>query len=804
MARNVFEMFAKLSVDTTSFENGISGVKNSLDGFSGFVGKVFKEATSFVTDFVKSSIAVGAEFDKSISQVAATMGTTADQVQQLNEFAKELGSTTAFSAQQAAEGLNYMALAGYDAEKSMEMLPKVLDLAAAGCMDLGRASDMVTDASSALQLDTEQTTDLIDQMAKAAASSNTSVSQLGEAILQVGGTAKDLAGGTVELTSILGILADNGMKGAQGGTALRNMLNSLISPTKDAQEVLDRFGISLFDSQGEMRGMNEVFADLGHALDGLTTQDRKQAIAALFNARDMKAAEALMANATTRYEQLSKKIMDSEGAAAEMAETQLDNLAGDVTIFKSGLEGLQLAISDSISPFLRDFVQGATSAIGDAKKLIENLTGAFSANGARGFLTMVGLEIETVRSRVQRFVDNILPTVTEKIEDLLSHAPEFILNLLTRMTNPDAQRPMVEAIKGLFDSIVNGLFSEESLNGFFENLPNLIGNLIDNSVTILGAIGDIAGNLLSKFVDWFIGPDSDEHLLTMLDAGAQILDKLFDGIKNEFGNLYDAFMSFAGDIAEVLGIGEYWEEGKKSMDEFFAGMKSEFPNIREWASNLGSALFTDDKQLLYQMSPDVGWTYDQWLANGGYEAALEEEQRRAEQERQNRRSSPTIVDDYHGVNGMSGSVNMNQVGFTAASGVAAAVQMARLNAGTLTTTPMTYADPEDVLTGYALDAYRRSRGYATGFDALHPTWLNNVRVAEKGEEVLLPLDSNTGWMDKLADRLGSRMNGVIIQFGDIVVHGSEDVGNKVVGQLDTALRQYQVMQQRGIGGVGWA
>ena len=802
MATTAFNLEARIGMDTTEYERGLEKSKSGLEKFGDFASGIFQKAASAFTDFVMDSIRTGAEFDKTMSQVAATMGQTTAEIQNLSDFAKEMGATTAFSAQQAAEGLNYMALAGYDAEKSMEMLPKVLDLAAAGCMELGQASDMVTDAASALQLDAEGTTDLIDQMAKAAASSNTSVSQLGEAILQVGGTAKDMAGGTVELTSVLGILADNGMKGAQGGTALRNMMNSLISPTKDAQEVLDRFGISLFDNEGEMRGLNEVFADLGNALDGLTTQDRKQAIAALFNARDMKAAEALMANATTRYEQLSKKIMDSEGAAAEMAETQLDNLAGDVTLFKSGLEGLKIAISDEISPFLRDFVQGATSAIGDAKKLVENLMGAFRANGTRGFLTMVGLEIETVRSRVQRFVTDLLPTVSEHIESLISRAPEFILNLLTRMTNPDAQRPMLEAIRGLFNSVVNGLFSEESLNGFFENLPDLIGNMIDNSVAILGAIGDVAGNLLGKFVDWFIGPESDEHLLTMLDAGAKIMDKLFDGIKKEFGNLYDDFMSFAGDLAEAFGLGEYWEEGKKVMDEFFAGMRSEFPSIRDWAMNLGEALFSDDRQLLYQMSPDVGWTYEQWLANGGYEAALAEQQRLAEQERLSRRSTGTIVDNYYGVES-HGSVNMNQTGFTAATGVAGAVQMARLNAGTLSTTPMTYADPEDVLTGAALDAYRRSRGHAAGFDAVRPTYLNNTMVGEKGEEVLLPLDSNTAWMDKLADRLGSRMNGIVIQFGDIIVHGNEDIGQKVVERIDSALRNYQIMQTRGVGGTGW-
>ena len=151
----------------------------------------------------------------SVEELNTAGSEAAETYSQLRSFAMEMGATTAFSATEASNALNYMALAGYDAETSMAMLPNVLNLAAAGGIDLASASDMVTDAQSALGLTLDETSVMVDQMAMAASKSNTSVAQLGEAFLTVGGTAKNLAGGTTELSTMLGVLADNGIKGSE-------------------------------------------------------------------------------------------------------------------------------------------------------------------------------------------------------------------------------------------------------------------------------------------------------------------------------------------------------------------------------------------------------------------------------------------------------------------------------------------------------------------------------------------------------------------------------------------------------------
>ena len=247
-----------------------SGSKfEKLGSILGSIGKAaavgLTAATVAVGGFAASAVNTGMAFDSSMSQVAATMGysvaelndSTSEASQnfsQLREFAMEMGANTAFSASQAADALNYMALAGYDAETSMTMLPNVLNLAAAGGIELAAASDMVTDAQSALGLSLNETSELVDKMAAASSKSNTSVQQLGDAILTVGGTAKNLSGGTTELSMALGVLADNGIKGAEGGTALRNIILSLSAPTDKAADRLKALGIEAFDAEGNDAG----------------------------------------------------------------------------------------------------------------------------------------------------------------------------------------------------------------------------------------------------------------------------------------------------------------------------------------------------------------------------------------------------------------------------------------------------------------------------------------------------------------------------------------------------------------------
>ena len=274
-------------IDNSGFTSGVNNLQAAANvALGNIAADMVNQVSSAAAQIPQQVIAVGSGYEASMSQVAATMGITsaAKEFELLSAAAKEAGNSTKFSAAESSMALNYLALAGYDAEKSIAALPTVLNVAAAGGIDLASASDMITDAMSALGLETSQMSTFADQLAVTSQKSNTSVSQLGEAILTVGGTAKTLSGGVTEMNTALGILADNGIKGSEGGTMLRNVILSLSAPTSTAAEALDNLGVTAFDATGAMRPLQDTFADLDTALSTLSDQ-RKTLYSVIFLTR---------------------------------------------------------------------------------------------------------------------------------------------------------------------------------------------------------------------------------------------------------------------------------------------------------------------------------------------------------------------------------------------------------------------------------------------------------------------------------------------------------------------------------------
>ncbi len=349
------------------FDTGVdnSGFEKGLKSLTGLAAKAAAGITAAFTVAASAAVKVGSSFTASMSQVSATMGITrmSEEYETLSAAAEEMGAATKFSATQAGDALNYLALAGYDANKAVSALPTVLNTAAAGGLDLAYASDLITDSMSALGLGMDELESFSDKLAKTSQKSNTNIAQLGEAILTVGGTAKTLSGGVTELNTMLGLIADNGIKGAEGGTALRNIILSLSAPTDTAAEAMKRLNVSAFDSQGQLRDLSEVFADFNAALAPLTDQQKTQALNEIFNKVDLKAVNALLGTSAERFDELKGYIENCEGAAAEMAKTMDDNLTGDLTIMSSALEGLGIAAFDKFEDPMRSAVQAVTEDI---------------------------------------------------------------------------------------------------------------------------------------------------------------------------------------------------------------------------------------------------------------------------------------------------------------------------------------------------------------------------------------------------------------------------------------------------------
>ena len=405
-------------VDSSGFEKGISSLTVAAGTAIGNIASSMVSAiSSAVAEIPAKMVEVGSSFEASMSQVAATMGITsaAAEFDVLSDAAKEMGEATKFSASQAGEALNYLALAGYDAEKAVNALPTVLNVAAAGGMELAAASDMVTDAMSALGLETSQMADFSDKLAVTAQKSNTSVAQLGEAILTVGGTAKNLAGGVTEMNTVLGILADNGIKGAEGGTALRNVILSLTAPTSKAAGVIDDLGLAVFDNEGKMRSLQDIVYDLNDALSTMTDADKSQVLSDIFNKVDLKSVNALLGTSMERFDELSGYIDNCSGAAADMAVTMDDNLKGDLTIMQSALEGLGIAAYEKFQTPMRNAVQSVTE---DISTLSQSISGGELSESFEKLSTVASEFIATVADGAA----NTLPKIINFMVEVANHA----------------------------------------------------------------------------------------------------------------------------------------------------------------------------------------------------------------------------------------------------------------------------------------------------------------------------------------------------------------------------------------------
>ena len=567
-----------------------------------------KELANGIKELAKGAISVGMDFESGMSQVAATMGMTTQEIAggseaytKLENAAKEAGNTTQFSATQAAEALNYMALAGYDADKAVETLPTVLNLAAAGGMDLATASDMVTDSMSALGDKAGTTESFVDKMAKTSQKSNTSVQQLGEALLSVGGTAKSLAGGVTEANTVLGIFADSGTKGAEGGTALRNVILSLTAPTDTAKKKMQELGLEVFDANGNMRPLNETFQDLNGILGNMTQGEQTEVLNTIFNKVDLKNVNALLANSGERFNELSGYIENSTGAAEQMAATMNDNLQGKITILKSGLEGLGIAAYEKFETPLKNAVTNITNVIGDLQTDLTSgeLSGALD-KVATGFGNLVEKASEIIVAVLPKILEglgwiadhgdtiasllaaigagfavfkvaSIINGVVTAIQGLT--AAEVALNAIQKLVNITmAANPMmliITLVATLVAAIVGFVATNEDARAAVVNAWNIVKDTVGKVVgEIAKFFTETIPNALSKVVD-FVKDNWQDILLFLANPFAGAAKLLYEHCET-FRNIVDNIASFFRELP-----GKIWD-----------AIVSAITNVQNWGQQV--------------------------------------------------------------------------------------------------------------------------------------------------------------------------------------------------------------------------
>ena len=568
----VFELFAKLKLDQSEFNSGLKNAKSTAVTAGEKVGSAFSKglktaakvgslaltvATGAVTAFAKKSIDAGKSFDTMMGQVGSTMGKGVDDMKQeigevdtaygkfsgtLRDFALFMGKNTKFSATEAAQALNYMALAGYDAQKSMDMLPTVLNLAAAGAMDLGRASDMITDTQSALGLSAEETARMVNEFAKAASSGNTTVEMMGDAFLTVGALAKEVNGGFVTLSdgteaAVDGVqqleiaftaMANAGIKGSEAGTHMRNMILKLSNPTKEGTKDLEEMGISIYDNEGKMRALNDIFGDLSETFKTMSQQSKLSIIGDLFNARDTASATALMAaiEGTVTY---GGEVYALSDAYAKWGDQIYDTSKG----FK-----YQAAAWDSLGEAIlgagEDGVlfKGKVYSMDDALKEFGNDI----YDTAKGFKILGAAEAMAMRQQ-----DNLTGDMT-KMNSALEYARIKLSDKLTPSLRTFTQFA-TESIGDIADAFGGEGGISAAMDVFGEKLEQALTMIFDKADVLI----EVGGKLVAA-----LGKGLLNNLPKLLEAGKKMLLKFAEKISENPEAISNGILALVNNIIAVF------------------------------------------------------------------------------------------------------------------------------------------------------------------------------------------------------------------------------------------------------------
>lgn len=667
MAVDMGSAVAYLLLDTTNFNTALNGAQNGLVAAGAKMASAGATMTATVTrGLVKlgqTAVTESANFESAMAQVRATMLKSTDEFNSemgtvmlgagenmreftgnLTDFALEMASTTKFTATETAAALNYMALAGYNTQESMEMLPNVLNLAAAGAMDLALASDMVTDTQKAFGLSAERTKQLVDEMAKAASTGNTNVQQLGEAFLTIGGLARDLNGGFVtladgtqasvdgiqELEVALTAMANAGIKSGEAGTHMRNVLLKLSSPTSDGTKQLHKLGVEVFDAQGKMKSLNTIFGDLSTSLGKLTQKEKLQAIGDLFNVRDTATIEALLNAVGQDWDKIGESILKSKDAAQEMADIQLDNLNGQITILKSGLQTVAIEFGNLMLPAIKKVVEWVQklskwlnslddaqkktvmrfaliaaaigpvllvmgrliALIGSARQGFALLGKGMTIGGSLGAAAIVGLVAafailykrnEEFRKSVNNTFKNLkksVETFTKSFKKSIDNLRAPIRRLLDRISTPFST--MIDRISGGFGKLIKNIGL--SLETFSTKLGNFIDKVnFEKLFDVFGNISEFILNIASEGIPTLI-----DVFGTLLEAAEPVFNVILDIIDDISASLSE--IDFESIFNEIKRFAE-----SEEVKTFFESLATLINNCWDALQTLGEKFGTFDE-----------------------------------------------------------------------------------------------------------------------------------------------------------------------------------------------------------------
>ncbi len=406
MSVNVGTAVGYLDLDASKFKAGLKDAQSTLSEFTNSsnnagtrfeaLGSSLKTVGSTITTAVSlpllalgaGAIKTASDFEAGMSKVSALSGATGDDLKMLEDKAREMGSTTKYSATESAEALSYMALAGWDANQMAEGLEPALKLAGAAGMELALATDIVTDTMSMFGMEASEATKMTDMLAYAQANSNTDVQQLGEALKYCGASANAMGYDLADTTALLGTFADQGLKGSSAGTTLNAMFRDMKKNAKDGAIAIGDTNVAIVDANGNYRDMTDILADVEKATEGMTQAERDMALSSIWGTEALKGVNMAFEAGVPKIREFEEGIRNSDGAASEMYDTMQNNLQGAIDNMKSAFEGLLITIGQRLIPIFQNLVEGITNIFtwfNNLNPAIQNVI-----IGVGGFLAVLG------------------------------------------------------------------------------------------------------------------------------------------------------------------------------------------------------------------------------------------------------------------------------------------------------------------------------------------------------------------------------------------------------------------------------
>lgn len=442
-------------------------------------GQALLPLTGVVMGLGTAAVKTGMDFDAAMSKVSSVSGATGEELQALRDKAREMGSKTKFSASEAAEAMNYMAMAGWKTTDMLSGIDGVMNLAAASGEDLATTSDIVTDALTAFGLTAADSGHFADVLAAASSNANTNVSMMGETFKYAAPVAGSLGFSVEDTAEAIGLMANAGIKSTQAGTSLRSVMTALAGEVKICGEYLGEVEIQTTNADGSMRELSDILADCRTAFSGLSESEQASAAQALVGKNAMSGFLALMNAAPADIEKLSGAISDCDGTSLKMAETMQDNLAGQLTILQSALQELAISFSDILMPTVRDIVSKIQSLVDKFNSLDE--------------------KTKTIIAKVAVLVAALGPALI--VTGKLTSGIGTVLSILPKLAAAMGGLPVLAvtaAIAGLVGAFLAFEKSGKSVSDFFDGIQTKISSFLSS---VNSFISENLPGIISSFVE---------------------------------------------------------------------------------------------------------------------------------------------------------------------------------------------------------------------------------------------------------------------------------------------------------------